>query len=167
MHLPLRSRHSSTTCTCRALALSAAKRRALPPDDMAKLRRYGIRTATDLLQVCESARLEGPGRRESILSLLDDAQEPRGPRRLEVILSTLIDDTWLIWLRHLSHRPSCSRRPEPAAPLAHLFQRQSSRLSTPSQGSRGRRWMNSVAERVAPGYGVSEPCPRELEDLQG
>jgi hypothetical protein len=75
-----------------------------PPDDMAKLRRYGIRTATDLLQACESARQEGPGRREAILSLLDDAQEPHGPRRLEVILSTLLDDTWLGWLRHWMHR---------------------------------------------------------------
>jgi hypothetical protein len=78
---------------------------ASPPlDDMAKLRRYGIRTATDLLQACESARQEGPGKREAILSLLDDAQEPHGLRRLEVILSTLLDDTWLGWLRHWMHR---------------------------------------------------------------
>lgn len=81
-----------------------------PPNDLAKLRRYGIRTATDLIQAYESARREDPGKRDAILSLLDDAQEPRGPRRLEVILSTLLDDTWLSWLQHWMRRAEVSQK---------------------------------------------------------
>jgi hypothetical protein len=79
-------------------------------NDLARLRRYGIRTATDLIQAYEAAQKKGDESTEALLSLLDDAQEPRGPSRLGVILSTLLDDTWLNWLRHWMNRTELSQK---------------------------------------------------------
>jgi hypothetical protein len=73
-------------------------------DDLETLRRYGIRTATDLIRAYESAQREGREAAEALLSLLDDEPGPRVPHRLGVILSTLLDDAWLGWLRHWLRR---------------------------------------------------------------
>lgn len=79
-------------------------------NDLTKLRRYGIRTATDLIRAYEAARKMGRENAEVLLSLLDDTQDPRGPRRLGVIMSTLLDDSWLNWLRHWMHRTEFSQK---------------------------------------------------------
>jgi hypothetical protein len=79
-------------------------------NDLTRLRRYGIRTATDLIQAYDAAQKKGRKNEAALLSLLDDAGEPRGPSRLGVILSTLLDDTWLNWLRQWMHRTEFSQK---------------------------------------------------------
>jgi len=71
------------------------------------LRKYGIRTATDLEQACEAARARDeeamedskePKELEHLLGVLDAPGEK--VKRLLVILDTLIDDEWLAHIRH-------------------------------------------------------------------
>ena len=64
---------------------------------LATLRRYGIRTATDLEHACERAQNRDPHELKNILSLLDKPGEV--PGRLQVVLDALEDDDWLPYLR--------------------------------------------------------------------
>lgn len=61
------------------------------------LRRYGIRTATDLERARDQAQARGPDEAQAFLSLLDGPADR--PRRLRVALDTLEDDEWMIYLR--------------------------------------------------------------------
>jgi hypothetical protein len=70
------------------------------------LRKYGIRTATDLEQACDAARARDeeavenkePKELEHLLGVLDAPDEK--VKRLQVILDTLVDDEWLAHIRH-------------------------------------------------------------------
>jgi hypothetical protein len=69
-----------------------------PTDDLATLRKYGIRTATDLIRAyTEASKQENA--HASMLSLLGDASDRQGLSRLDSILKTLADDDWVAWLR--------------------------------------------------------------------
>ena len=69
-----------------------------PTDDLATLRKYGIRTATDLIRAyAEASKQESA--HTSMLSLLGDASDRQGLSRLDSILKTLADDDWVAWLR--------------------------------------------------------------------
>jgi hypothetical protein len=71
---------------------------AAPPiDDLSTLRRYGIRTATDLIRAYAEAS-KRDGAQAGLLGLLGDASNPQGLSRLDSILKTLADD-WVAWLR--------------------------------------------------------------------
>jgi hypothetical protein len=60
------------------------------------VRNYGIRTATDLEEVC--ARGD-----DAVLKLLDQAQGDQPVSRLKVIRDALRDDEWMTQLRHWRH----------------------------------------------------------------
>lgn len=81
--------------------------------DMATLRQYGIRTATDLIRVYEVA--QGPGEdTESLFALLDSSPLAQSPaparRRLKAILDTLQDDDWVDWLRQWHRRGALGQK---------------------------------------------------------
>jgi hypothetical protein len=72
------------------------------------LRKYGIRTATDLERACEAAKARDDEARatgeaskelEHLLGVLDDAPGAK-VKRLQVILDTLKDDEWLAHIHH-------------------------------------------------------------------
>jgi len=83
---------------------------AAPSEALAQLRRYGLRTATDLIRAHELAskedkkRKEVPGAVGQLLGLLDDKDAQGRPQRLKVILGALEDDDWVLWLRHWHQR---------------------------------------------------------------
>lgn len=63
----------------------------------AKLREYGIRTATDLEQVCKNLKKIDSG---DFLTVLDDLTKPPAAGRLQILLEALKDDEWMAHLRH-------------------------------------------------------------------
>src|SRR5262249_36333076 len=67
-------------------------------DDLARLRTYGIRTATDLIRAFAEAKNRS-GAEEQLLGLLGNASGTPGLSRLGCILNTLTDDDWVGWLR--------------------------------------------------------------------
>jgi hypothetical protein len=74
------------------------------PDARSKLRDYGIRTATDLLQTWEGA--ERRGKLDGFRKLLGGAEEPY---RLDLIRDALLDDEWMrtvsCWRDDDAHEP--------------------------------------------------------------
>jgi hypothetical protein len=81
--------------------------------DMATLRQYGIRTATDLIRVYELAQGLGEDT-ESLFALLDSSPLAQSPtparRRLKTILDTLQDDDWVDWLRQWHRRSAIGQK---------------------------------------------------------
>jgi hypothetical protein len=70
------------------------------PDDRARLRAYGIRTATDLETAHDAAKLRSKAEDgEGLLRVLDASPDARPPR-LRVVLDALHDDEWLTYVRH-------------------------------------------------------------------
>jgi hypothetical protein len=65
-----------------------------------RLRQYGIRTATDLLEVTDAVARR-PSQNVGVLTILDDLEEEgfkstrNGPSRLQVIATCMRDDEWL------------------------------------------------------------------------
>ncbi len=76
---------------------------------LATLRRYGIRTATDLEHACDLARKRSGAELKNILGLLDKDVESHG--RLQVVLDALEDDDWMPYLRewHRNQRADQAR----------------------------------------------------------
>ncbi|RKH10651.1 hypothetical protein D7V97_13225 [Corallococcus sp. CA053C] len=72
------------------------------PDDLGLLRRYGLRTATDLLCAYKLYK-DDPKQRDALLGLLDAGDE-KGPPRLKVIHDVMEDDDWVCWLTHWHQR---------------------------------------------------------------
>ncbi len=113
---------------------------------LATLRRYGIRTATDLEHACERAKNRDPQELKNILGLLDKPGEM--PGRLQVVADALEDDDWLPYLRewHRNQRADQARTLEELeAFLAHPEPRK--------EGARAR-------SLVVPGASEPEPAPR-------
>jgi hypothetical protein len=69
---------------------------------LAKLKTYGIHTATDLESARDAAEGRGPSELEAFLALLDDepAPEPAPPSRIQVIVDAIGDEQWMRNLRH-------------------------------------------------------------------
>ena len=113
---------------------------------LATLRRYGIRTATDLEHACERARKRDPQELKNILGLLDGAGQT--PGRLQVVLDALDDDDWLPYLREW-HR---NQRTDRARTLEEL----EAILLHPEPAREGARPRAAVASAVV----ASEPAAK-------
>jgi len=127
----------------------------LPKDDgeagdntaLATLRRYGIRSATDLEHACERAKKRDPQELKNILGLLD--QPGQTPGRLQIVLDALDDDDWLPYLREW-HR---NQRTDRARTLEEL----EVYLAHPESGRDGARARPVVAP-VAPPITATSPA---------
>lgn len=71
-----------------------AGKRGEGPSSLEKLRAYGIRNASDLVESYAEARRRGPEHGRALMSLLDDDPEAR-PKRLQVAYDALQNDEWL------------------------------------------------------------------------
>jgi hypothetical protein len=95
------------------------------------LRRYGIRTATDLLQACDAmpqpfmaAAMALPAGDPAVFNLLG-APEPGQPSRLSVIISTMRGDEWLDYLIYWRNQ----RRPQELVYTIEHFRPNRTRLA--------------------------------------
>jgi len=68
-------------------------------DLLRNLRAYGIRTATDLIQVVRRAERRGETRRGLLAQICGEGDIAHNPSRLEVALDSLLDDEWMGCLR--------------------------------------------------------------------